>query len=132
MSNLYWKNLPEADRAFAEQLQQEAEAALPADKGLSIHLTTIETLRAKGYTYREIAKWLNERGIKVNHVDVWRAHKNGMDTEELFEALEHDGEWSEFVEKKADGSSIRYQEKTEKRKHAKRTAKSKDQAPKKG
>lgn len=117
MSNIdiYQNDLSEADQAFALQLQREAEAAPPADKGLAIHFATIQTLRAKGYSYRDLAEWLNKRGLKVNHVDVWRAHRNGMRKEELFAALEHDEEWTEFVDKKVEGNRTSYTEKESKR-----------------
>jgi hypothetical protein len=95
----YWDKLPESDQALVETIAREAEKAPAKDKGLAIHLGAIEMLRAKGYSYRDIADWFNERGLKVNHVDVWRAHKNALEKTELFELAEGDEEWGEYLTK---------------------------------
>jgi len=98
-TELYRDKLPESDQALVEMIAREAEKAPAKDKGLAIHLGAIEMLRAKGYSYRDIADWFNERGLKVNHVDVWRAHKNALENKELFELADEDEEWSEYLTK---------------------------------
>jgi hypothetical protein len=109
-TQLYRDKLTESDRVAIDAIQEAAEGAPAKDKGLAIHLRSIEMLRAKGYSYRDIAIWFGEHGIKVNHVDVWRAHKNGLETQELFELAEHDEEWHEYLKKSVAGSSTTYEE----------------------
>jgi hypothetical protein len=108
--NLYRKNLPDSLVAEIEHIQQEAAKTPAKDKELALHFEAIEMLRAKGFSYRDLAEWFKERGYKVNHVDVWRAHKNGMNKDQLFSVLEHDEEWQEFVRKKQEGNNTCYED----------------------
>jgi hypothetical protein len=113
MSNikLYSENLAEGDQLIVEKIAAEAEKTPPKDSGLAIHVGAIVKLRAKGYSYRDIAAWFTERGIKANHVDVWRAHKNSLAIEERVELAEHDDDWREFVTKKQAGGKTTFTEK---------------------
>lgn len=48
------------------------------------YLDTMHVLREKGFSYREIAAWLTERGVEVDHNEVYRlyrgwAERQGMD-----------------------------------------------------
>src|SRR6185436_3058629 len=107
---LYGRKLPEVEQAFVERIERDAESTPAKDKGLAIHQRAIEMLRGKGYSYRDIADWFNERGLKVNHVDVWRAHKNGLENMELFDLAEHDEQWREYVRQQKSGNATSYQE----------------------
>lgn len=60
-----------------EQLQLEAEAE-PNYRDLSSYAAVIGTLRDKGLSYREIAEWLSERGLEVNHNAVYRVYTNSL------------------------------------------------------
>jgi hypothetical protein len=107
---LYRDKLSEQDAALALRIEAEADNTPARDKGLAIHFGAIEKLRAKGYSYRNIAEWFGERGFKVSHVDVWRAHKNGMDHVEFFAAADNDEEWQEYVKTKREGNVTKYEE----------------------
>lgn len=58
---------------------------------LSEHQETIRVLRAKGYSFREIADWLNGHGVETNHSAVYRVYKQGMSEAERF-AMEQEEE----------------------------------------
>lgn len=79
---------------------------------LKDHLVTIELLRAKNYTYREIASFLNDRGVETDHTKLFRFTKGqgqmpstldrerfvvpeGRDYEEALRALAADDRLSE-------------------------------------
>ena len=51
--------------ATATDILKAAQGA-PAKDSLEAHLETIETLRDKGYTWREIAAFLTERGVPTD------------------------------------------------------------------
>jgi len=50
----------------------KAAQSATAKDSLDAHLPTIETLRDKGYTWREIAAFLTERGVPTDHSKVFR------------------------------------------------------------
>lgn len=50
----------------------EAAQNAPSKDSLEEHLPTIETLRGKGYTWREIAAFLTEHGVPTDHSKVFR------------------------------------------------------------
>ena len=108
---LYSEHLAEGDQLIVEKIAAEAEKTPPKDSGLAIHVGAIVKLRAKGYSYRDLAAWFTERDIKANHVDVWRAHKNSLAIEERAELAEHDDDWREFVTKKQAGGKTTFTEK---------------------
>jgi hypothetical protein len=54
-----------------EKLLQEAKAASPK-RGLESYLETVLELRRKGNSYRQIAEFLNEKGITTDHTTVYR------------------------------------------------------------
>ena len=57
-----------------QQLQVEARKEQPR-RGLDEYGETIRVLREeKGFSFREIAAWLRERGVNVDHNAVWRTH----------------------------------------------------------
>jgi hypothetical protein len=60
-----------------EQLYREAEAE-PNYRNLSSYSDVIGTLREKGFSYRDIAEWLSERGISVDHNAVYRIFMNSL------------------------------------------------------
>lgn len=109
--DLYQNKLSEEDHHLVQQIEAEADSTPARDKGLAIHVGAIEKLRAKGYSYREIAVWFGERKFKVSHVDVWRAHKNGLTREDLFGLADHDEEWESYINKKSEGAVTRYEDK---------------------
>ncbi len=55
----------------ATDILQAAQDA-PSKDSLETHLPTIETLRDKGYTWREIAAFLTEHGVPTDHSKVFR------------------------------------------------------------
>jgi hypothetical protein len=57
--------------ATATDILKAAQTA-PSKDSLDAHLATIETLRDKGYTWREIAAFLTERGVLTDHSKVFR------------------------------------------------------------
>jgi hypothetical protein len=50
----------------------EAAKAAPHRNPLEDHRATIETLRQKKYTWREIADFLNDRGVETDHTTIYR------------------------------------------------------------
>jgi hypothetical protein len=75
-----------------EVLFQEAEQE-PDFRALSAYSDSIRMLRGKGFSYREIADWLSERGFDVDHNAVYRVYTNSLSDydahlEELREAEE--------------------------------------------
>jgi hypothetical protein len=60
-----------------EWLFREAEQE-PDFRALSAYVDSIRTLRDKGFSYREIAHWLSERGIDVDHNAVYRVYTNSL------------------------------------------------------
>jgi hypothetical protein len=50
----------------------KAAQSAPSKDSLDAHLATIETLRDKGYTWREIAAFLTEHGVPTDHSKVFR------------------------------------------------------------
>ena len=60
--------------ADPKQLRAEAEKE-PRRRGLEDYKDTILLLKdEKGFSFREIAAWLQERGLKTDHNAVWRAY----------------------------------------------------------
>jgi hypothetical protein len=60
--------------ADPQQLQAEAQKE-PRRRGLDDYRETIRLLKEeKGFSLREIAAWLQERGVNVDHNAVWRAY----------------------------------------------------------
>ncbi|HOX56934.1 MAG TPA: hypothetical protein P5205_12105 [Candidatus Paceibacterota bacterium] len=61
-----------------QQLQAEAQKE-PRRRGLEDYHETIRVLKEeKGFSLREIAAWLRERGLIADHNAVWRAYSKGM------------------------------------------------------
>jgi hypothetical protein len=54
-----------------EKILQDAQSA-PDKRGLESHRDAISLLREKEYTWREIAGFLNERGVQADHTKVFR------------------------------------------------------------
>jgi hypothetical protein len=61
---------------MADPQQLRAEAAKePSRRGLEDYLDTIRLLKEeKGFSYREIAAWFQQRGMNTDHNAVWRAY----------------------------------------------------------
>jgi len=60
--------------ADPQRLQAEAQKE-PPRRGLGDYQETIRLLREeKGFSLREIAAWLRERGVNVDHNAVWRTY----------------------------------------------------------
>ena len=56
------------------QLRAEAEKE-PSRRGLDDYSEAIRVLKeAKGFSFREIAAWLQQRGLNTDHNAVWRAY----------------------------------------------------------
>jgi len=48
----------------------------PAKKGLAEHREAVRLLRGKGYTWRDIAKFLADNGIEIDHTTLYRTFKD--------------------------------------------------------
>jgi len=107
---LYQHLLPESDQELVARIERAAEQTPARDKGLAIHVKAIEMLRAKGYSYRDIAVWFADQGIKVNHVDVWRAHRNALEADDFFDLAHQDEEWKDYLRKNQEGQTTEYSE----------------------
>ena len=55
----------------SDNILNEAQAA-PVKGGLEMHRKAILLLRDKGYTWREIAHFLAQRGVKTDHTKIYR------------------------------------------------------------
>ena len=60
-----------------DALLREAEEE-PNYRDLSEYCPVIATLRGKGFSYREIAEWLSERGVELDHNAVYRVYLNSL------------------------------------------------------
>ena len=109
-TDLYRDKLSDEDVRLIEQIEAEADKTPARDKGLALHVGAIEKLRAKGYSYRDIAAWFCERNIKATHVDVWRAHKNSLPIIDRADLAEHDEDWGEYVKTKREGNVTNFEE----------------------
>ena len=68
----------EAFRADPQHLHAEAEKE-PSRRGLEEYTDTIRLLKEdKGFSYREIAAWFQQRGLNVDHNAVWRAYSKTL------------------------------------------------------
>src|SRR5215471_3832147 len=63
-------SMPPPDLLFREAEQE------PDFRSLSHYVDCIRVLRKKGFSYREIADWLSERGVPVDHNAVYRVYHN--------------------------------------------------------
>ena len=62
---------PEVD---PQQLRTEAQME-PSRRGVADYAEAIRVLKEdKGFSFREIAVWLQERGLSADHNAVWRAY----------------------------------------------------------
>jgi len=64
-----------------DALLREAEEE-PNYRDLSEYRPVIATLRGKGFSYREIAEWLSERGVELDHNAVYRLYTRNMSDHE--------------------------------------------------
>ena len=55
---------------------------------LKSYARVIATLRRKGFSFREIAEWLNARGVTTNHNAVYRTFTNCLASGEIEEIEE--------------------------------------------
>ena len=64
-----------------DALLREAEEE-PNYRDLNEYCPVIATLRGKGFSYREIAEWLSERGVELDHNAVYRLYTRNMSDHE--------------------------------------------------
>jgi hypothetical protein len=64
---------PPDPRALFEEAEQE-----PNYRALCEYTPVISKLREKGFSFREIAEWLSERGVDVDHNAVYRIYTNRL------------------------------------------------------
>jgi hypothetical protein len=64
-----------------EVLLEEAEQE-PNYRDLRSYCQVIRTLRGKGFSYRDIAEWLSERGVDADHNAVYRVYTNSLSDSE--------------------------------------------------
>ncbi len=50
----------------------------PDYSDLAEYVDVMATLRGKGFSYREIARWLGERGVEISHNTVYRLFTRDM------------------------------------------------------
>ena len=68
----------QASKADPQQLRAEAEKE-PSRRGLHEYTDTIRVLKEdKGFSYREIADWFQQRGLIVDHNAVWRTYSKTL------------------------------------------------------
>lgn len=67
-------------RPFPSDLLREAEME-PDYQDLSTYFEVMLTLRRKGFSFREIAEWLSERGVEADHNAVYRVYNNNLPEE---------------------------------------------------
>jgi hypothetical protein len=78
----------EEDVPDPQKLQAEAKME-PPRRGLEDYHEVIRVLREeKGFSLREIASWLQDRGLQVDHNAVWRTYSRGGREGEAPSALE--------------------------------------------
>lgn len=65
-------SMPPPDFLFREAEQE------PDLQTLSAYVDSIQMLRDKGFSYREIAQWPSERGVDVDHNAVYRVYTNSL------------------------------------------------------
>jgi hypothetical protein len=65
-------SMPPPDFLFREAEQE------PDFRSLSAYVDSIQMLRTKGFSYREIADWLSERGVHADHNAVYRVYTNSL------------------------------------------------------
>jgi hypothetical protein len=68
----------------------------PNHRDLADYVHVIATLRGKGFTYRNIAEWLTERGVEADHNAVYRVYTNTMSDEQAAEESRRDDEEAEM------------------------------------
>lgn len=73
-----------AKRKSAEEILAEAQKAENRDT-LRPHRKTIDLLRSKDYSWREIADFLSERGVEADHTKLFRFMKQANMQSELLE-----------------------------------------------
>ena len=79
--------MPPPDWLF-QQAEQE-----PDFRTLSAYVDSIGMLRDKGFSYRDIAHWLSERGVDADHNAVYRVYTNSLsDYDAHLEDLREDDE----------------------------------------
>jgi hypothetical protein len=60
--------------ADPQQLRAEAEKE-PRHRGLEDYSESIRVLKEeKGFSFREIAAWFRQRGLRIDHNAVWRTY----------------------------------------------------------
>ena len=71
--------------SHADLLLEEAEKESDLDF-LEKYVRVIDTLRNKGFSYRDISSWLAKRGVEADHNAIYRAYvKNLTRTEAMVE-----------------------------------------------
>jgi len=65
-------SMPDPGSLFREAEQE------PDFRVLSTYVDSIRMLRKKRFSYREIADWLSERGVHVDHNAVYRVYINSL------------------------------------------------------
>jgi hypothetical protein len=84
---------------WPEELQRQAEEE-PNYRDLSQYASVIGTLREKGFSYRDIADWLSQRGVEVDHNAVYRVYRNSLsDYDAHLESQREDREAQEEAER---------------------------------
>ena len=59
-----------------DELLLEAENEEPLGNRIKPYKSSIMVLRSKGWSYRKIAIWLTERGVRADYAGVYRVVKN--------------------------------------------------------
>ena len=87
MSNEHQVDLPDPEEVL------RAAEAVSSPRVLSDYIAAIRVLRAKKFTFREIAEWLESNfGISADHNSVWRAYARTISDIEAAEEAKEDDE----------------------------------------
>ncbi len=62
----------------------------PDHLDLAEYREVIAKLRAKGFTFREIAEWLSERNVDADHNAVYRVYMKNLSEDEIAVEVDHE------------------------------------------
>lgn len=81
--------MPDPERLLEEALGE------PSYHNISMYRSSICVLKRKGFSFREIAQWLSNRGINSDHNSVYRVYLKGMSDDEIADFQQREQEEAE-------------------------------------
>ena len=71
------------------------------------YLQVISTLRNKSFSFRDISRWLEERGVLMNHNAVYRMYMKNLSLNEVADEMEQqEQEEREEQERQSNGNNL--------------------------